>query len=1022
MKVSHCFAFLLLWAHATACAADDAVWRLAFHDTFDREELGPDWQAVSGEASVSGGRLRLTGAGATLVCVRPFAADVTLEFVAEADPSMVPCDLSAGLAASLQHGGCYLLAFGGQSNRVNQILGPDVRVVDESPPFVIEHGRRYLVQARKEGRLLTLSVDGRELLRAETPDPLAGPGFDRVALVTWTGMLVDEVRVLERASPAPGSPRLPARLADVPFHRQGRTLFAAQEPSAAALAEALEAFNEGRLEDALRLFERMEPRSLSLWGRAFVLGDLAYRESEHRGELRALAEDFRRFAEEHPGDSWLRDAAIAAGWFGELRMSRAASPAARRLIGLGPGDGEDRVTNPFYHKALLYDARFRYWDGKEGGDHQRVADAVATMQALRQTWPEVSVLRQYTGEEVPWGEELDADVERHPAWAAWLREAYERQVRIMEAWFELRQQPDGQLGGGWGDDVELMRTWVPVAAISTGAAKVREGIERFADGIWQTLEDGYDPGIGDVEHSAEPSADSVPGMLLLRYGDPEWVERNRLSCRTIRERFMGIDAKGHPRFKSTEFGSRGVRMDPRAGADTGYHARAMKHLLWQAWWGDPDARDWFVRWVEGWRQATMADIGSKPAGLPPPGICYPSGDIVPPVPGATWWDPHYNYYGAPGLPDMILDCFLAAYALGGGDRFLQAFRASTDEGTRGPLPKGEHHPPSPEWCHLVLTHTVQPSRTALYRLLTDDRTYDEYTLRFADPAQAYRVTADLERFQRNFESAAKSLRTNFELRTTEVLATDRAALDSALTVFGAYTGAVQLLRDASTPTFAVTYETEDTGFAALVVESRPERVRVWLYSFADAPRPIGLRFWMLRPGEYRVLEGEKLPGERPGQYRYAWLPPKRVSLLRRAEGLMVTVPPGREWVVDVALEEPVPVPAAAPDLAIGGKDVDSEGSRVAVRVRNLGSAPSGPFTVALQRPDGAGWRTVAHRRLPGLAAPRNLLPSSTEIVFSLAQSLPPGSRVVADPRDEVFELCETNNTAPAAASSQAALR
>ncbi len=1010
MRLLHWVAILALGLPAAARPADDAAWVVAFEDAFDRPEIGADWEVLSGEAVISGGRLLLRGAGATLLCTRPFAADVTLEFEAEADPSMPPCDLSAGLAAPRDYGWGYLIAFGGQSNRVNQILGPGVRVVDEKPPFVIEHGRRYLISARKEGRVLSLTVDGRELLRAETHDPLVGPGFNRVALITWTGMLVDRVRVLERAVPAPETPRVPDRLSRVPFYRDGRTLCVAEDFAEQGLDDAVRAYNERRLDDALRMFGDLEDQLLSLWGRAFVLGDLAFTESDRGGELRDLARAFRAYAASHPAEAALQDAAMVAGWFGELRMSREASVFARRLVALGPGDWSEGAANPFYHKALLYDARYRYWEGLEVGDRNRIETALATMDRLRETWPDVSVLRQYAGEAVPWGEDLNADVDRHPAWAAYLREAYGRQVRIMEAWFEMRQQPDGQLGGGWGDDVELMRTWLPIAAISTGAGAVREGIERFAEGIWQTLEDGYDPTIGDVEHSAEPSADIVPGMLLLRYGDPLWVERNRLSCRTIRDRFMGIDAKGHPRFKSTEFGSRGVKTDLRAGADTGYHARAMKHFLWQAWWGDPDARDWFLRWVEGWRQATMARIGSKPAGLPPPGIWYPSGDIVPPVPGVSWWDPHYNYYGAPGLPGMIFDCFLAAYALGGDEEFLRAFQFATDEGTRGPLPRGEVHPPSPEWCHLALTHAVEASRTALYKLLTGERTYDEYTLRHAEPAQIYRTNYDLERYQKSFESAAKSLRTKFELRTTEVLATDRAALDSALTVFGAYTGAVQLLRDANTPTFAVTYQTEGTDFAALVVESTPRRVRVWLYSFTDAPQKVGLRFWRLEPGIFRLLQGEMLPGERPGQNRYAWLPAARVSLLRRAEGVDVTVPPGKVWVVDLLLVEPRAVPARSPDLAAGERSVSVRGAQVTVRVHNLGNAAAGPFTVALQERDGVGWKTVAYRRLDGLKAPEDLRPTSTVIRFHLARPPADGSRVVMDPRDELFELCETNNS------------
>ncbi|MBP7937728.1 MAG: hypothetical protein KA354_24065, partial [Phycisphaerae bacterium] len=48
---------------------------------------------------------------------------------------------------------------------------------------------------------------------------------------------------------------------------------------------------------------------------------------------------------------------------------------------------------------------------------------------------------------------------------------------------------------------------------------------------------------------------------------------------------------------------------PRAGGgDSGYNGRTMKHFLWEAWRGNPEARDWFVRWADGWRDATMREF------------------------------------------------------------------------------------------------------------------------------------------------------------------------------------------------------------------------------------------------------------------------------------------------------------------------------------------------------------------------------------------------------------------------------
>ena len=154
----------------------------------------------------------------------------------------------------------------------------------------------------------------------------------------------------------------------------------------------------------------------------------------------------------------------ALEWLGSLKMDRKQGRSvAIRLVGLGEHG------NPFYHKAAFYQAHYLYGVGKEDGFPNQVARAVDMLNALKQTWPERSVLRQYTGEKVPWGEDLIADTEGHPLWAAFLHEAYQRQLAIMEHFFAVRQDEKGGLGGGYGDDVELMRTWLLVAAISTGA-------------------------------------------------------------------------------------------------------------------------------------------------------------------------------------------------------------------------------------------------------------------------------------------------------------------------------------------------------------------------------------------------------------------------------------------------------------------------------------------------------------------------------------------------------------------------
>jgi hypothetical protein len=999
----------LLLAISSICLGEGssgAVWKLVWEDNFERAEIGDGWQ-VSGEASIVDGRMKLVGTVAPIIN-RSFAHDVRLEFDAWAIPGIPPCDISAVLACGEGVGWGYLLGFGAQGNHVNHLKGPGVNFEDKNPPFLIEQGKRYHCIAEKEGKRISYTVNSHKLMEVTVENPLGGPNFDRVGVLTWTGMFVDNVKVYERITPHPDTPPVLTALPAGPLYRSRRELIIREGFSTSELEEAVAAFNEGKLTEALNRFRSMGSTLAGLLGQAYVLGDLGYMEPFHNPEFKRLAQEFEAASKANPNDRVLAHLTVAAQWFSHLEMSRNAKArvSATRLVGLG------EANNPFYYKALLYQARYVYWDGKESGNPKLVDQAVDQMRNLKKLWPENTILRQYTGELVPWGEDLIADTAKHPAWAAYLREAYARDIAIMNKFFDERQFPDGQLGGGYGDDVELLRTWYLLACISSGTEKVRKGIEKLCQGVWDNvLKEGYDKTLGDVEHSAEPSADTLPVMLFMRYGDPLWVERNLRSCKTIKNCFMGIDNRGYPRFKSSWMGDMRVDETLFGGGDTGYNARVMKHFIWAAWQGNPDARDWFVRWADGWRAAIMRREGSKIPGYVPPTIWYPSGSIFPPVKGRPWWDEELNYCPR---GDMILDVILAGYYFSADRSFLKAFQLAMELATRGPVDWKAKNPPGSKGEQLmsVLHYAgglpTEQNKIALYRWLTGDTVYDEYLLRFGEPLHRYWINRDLSAYLATFKNAAERLRYNLELQTTEVLSTDRAALGSALSIFGAYTGAVTGVRDAATPTFAVTYDTPSADFAALVVHSSKERIRIWLYNFEDKPMPIGLKLWQLRPGIYVLSQGEQLPGEAPNQYRYRWISPRLVRILHRADGPTVTVPPGKVWVVDLRLDTPISVPATAPDMAVNTRDLVWTSKGLQVTVHNIGNSYAQPFSVILQEKVAEKWKTISEQRVNGLDYPSDFLPKTVVVTFPVKPSSAQ-YRVVIDPVDAQYELYEGNN-------------
>ncbi len=1004
--------------------ADEPLWKLAYEDEFDRAEIGDQWIVQGGNPKIVDGRLFFDNGG-TLMLDRSLVPDVKMTFEAEANPGAPPCDLSVGLGCGRLGSYSYLLQFGGRNNSANAIYGGNAGVSDLSPSLLIEHGKRYKLEAVKEGNRLAYYVNGTKIIEnADVPDPVGGPGFDRVSLVTWHGMYVDHVKVYERTQPAPGAPEILMKMPDFGWRWDNRTL-RFEGGVEGGIGKVLDAYNARRFDDALTILRKMAaykpgpgetiaPSMDVPVMMTYVVGDLAYDETQEvQRELADLAE---AAAKKLPDDPKARDFALAARWFSNINIYTRDRRACTRLTQVG------LQNNPFYYKAKLFQARFHLAGAQEGAHQQGIADAIDMFRELKATWPEHQALRELTGESIPWGEELIRGESDGPAWARYLQETLARHQKILEYWMTERQLPDGQLGGGWGDDVEILRGWVPATCITTACETAVAGIERLAQGVWdKVLKDGYDDTVGDVEHSAEPSADSLPTMILLRYGDPRWVEYNLQSAKTIRERFMAVNDRGFLQFMSTEFGSKGVNRSPGGGGDTGYHARALKHHIWLAWYGIPEAHDVFLGWCDTWRDATMRRIGTKPPGFSPSSIFYPSGGIDPPM-GKPWTDDRSHYYGFPGLPTMVHDSFLTAYLLSGDRKFLVPVETMMELSTLGPLHKGNPKlaPDDVENLLTSIAHVSSPEITSVYRWLTGERVYDEYTLRRCTATQRYRVHYDLDAYAASFEHLAKSLRSNWTRYTSEVLQTDRAGLAGANEVLGAYTGAVRDVRDAGAPTMAVTWDTPDLDFAAVVTETAVTRLRVMLYSFHDGPTRMGLRPWRLTPGRYVLNAGEPVSGEYSVQHRYTWGEPRELEHLNKGEPIWIDVPPHREWVVDIRLVEAIERPKWLPDLAIAARDIAVAGDKVKVTVHNIGGAAAGAFDVAVQERKGDAWSDVSRQRVEGLPAIKSFDPVRHDVTLTVsADAVRNGARVVLDPGGEVDELYEPNNTAPLAPDGSA---
>ncbi len=92
----------------------------------------------------------------------------------------------------------YVVIFGGWQNSRNVIARMDEHAPDrvEGPRKRVVQGRSYHFEIVREGGLLTVSIDGEELMRMDDPAPLRGRGHDHFAFNNWNSdVLFDNLEI-----------------------------------------------------------------------------------------------------------------------------------------------------------------------------------------------------------------------------------------------------------------------------------------------------------------------------------------------------------------------------------------------------------------------------------------------------------------------------------------------------------------------------------------------------------------------------------------------------------------------------------------------------------------------------------------------------------------------------------------------------------------------------------------------------------------------------------------------------------
>jgi len=594
-----------------------------------------------------------------------------------------------------------------------------------------------------------------------------------------------------------------------------------------------------------------------------------------------------------------------------------------------------------------------------------------------------------------------------PDWAGGLYAGYNLLVDVSEWWAVNKQQADGSIGGGWGDDVELVGFFGFIARVSEDASPPSiQCVRRLLKGVYASghIDEvgGFFHGAADTEHSAEWTGKTLPMMLSVDYGNPLWVERAMQSAKLMKEVWMGVNQRGHLHWRSNFLGASGIgakatQLDSSINWRAANPAVAVLRFT-----NNPAIKEMVLRHAEALYEDAMRTDKDKPKGIIPGEVDYETDEIggrnVP-----TWYDPgdipakgNYGFAKFHGYRTQIM---YLAYKLSGDEKFLEPIRLEAEYALKhgGDLTARIHRlkPGSPEWISIVLKRSPE---------LWDQVQYERARKQGQDIRKTGRAA-----IVENTVPYISQIRNNMPYVTTEALATDRVGVPNSLAILNLLMG--------WTPTAPVphlTYRHVGRDFAAAVLGADPTSVTAMAYVFdfeGEETKKMGFVPWKLELGaEYTAVWGQDNDGDEQMDSEKGR---KDFTLAQRGQSVDLELQTGRTYIVKISQTKPSPFDPLLADLAVGEEDIEyhPEWKLLFVTVHNIGAAEAGQYEVVVaEREFAKRMRAIGN----SLAAPLDLTPKRTRFGFHFEPSHARHQfNVVVRSLIDQPELTGTNNTVSA---------
>jgi|GEM_PF-3739560 len=852
-------------------------WQLVYEDDFEREEPGPAWVLIDkydGRLLIENGELVGDG-NALIMFAYPVPGDQKVVFEGRwVEGTGRSTTQFAGLLKCSPYYGFLSgvgLIHGRSSNRFNTVefLGWSGRVARNTGPLP-EPGKKYTFEAAVEGTHTYLKRDGELIIEGKLPFVLDGPPFDRIMLyANEMRIRFDSIKIYRKGRESP------IVLSDCPLPTvvgsDGLPVFAGDDPDG-LIAKVVKTHREGNSKQALEDAKQIKDPRQKLNALLMLANDPMFEPYFHlcKEVTRHLKANPQLEPKQRKGALTLGDIARKMKTAIHSRSSQSAGMASYLMARMNK-------RHPFYGALLFHHGR-NVLLGEGGISTVKQHEGYRVMHELFMRDIRNDLVKMYLGEKVPWGEQYISREPGVPQWARTIRETHARLLHILTWWATVRQRPDGQIGGGWGDDVETLRAWGPVLAICDANQPVRAAMKRLVDGAWKYAEGGLELGYSkkkwDVEHSAEPSADTQPLMLLFAPDDLVYVERNKLLVGLTRDKWTAKASNGHRMFKSVQMSALEVDDAPEARASTPYHNRAIKGLTWLAWaYDDPQVESLWLEIADGWVEATLREEAGKLSGVVPAAVDVVTGKLG--AGNGDWYRPglgwsYYNWDAA--NHHRIYGLLTAAYLETGDEKYMLPVFTSLQQALAY-APQQGYEPPLPEaGSDAVISAERQRFELRTWR---DQGMFVPYLLAYQhhsgkntyanelrnvlqsktlNPVARYQIDGNVDALVRQFEQSLEDkLRYNLPMATSQVQRTDDLKrLPHTADLYSLMTGALKFWGDSFWPTHLVTFGHPSTDWAALTRRVSGDHINIRFFNFDTNDDKFALTFWHLKHGDYQL--------------------------------------------------------------------------------------------------------------------------------------------------------------------------